>query len=118
MQYAHARIANILAKVKYIASDIASANHAVAEPAERALALHLLRYPQMILDVTRTLETNRIGAYLRTLAELFNAFYQSCPVLKSEDDTLRRASLRLCGLTRDESHDGLSLYGIEAPERM
>ena len=118
LQYAHARIANMLAKAKDSASDIASANHAVAEPAERALALHLLRYPQMILDVTRTLETNRIGAYLRTLAELFNAFYQSCPVLKSEDDTLRRARLRLCGLTRDVLHNGLSLYGIEAPERM
>ena len=90
----------------------------MAEPAERALALHLLRYLQMILDVTSTLETNRVGAYLRTVAELFNAFYQSCPALKSEDDTLRRARLRLCGLTREVLHDGPSLCGIEAPERV
>ncbi|MSR41509.1 MAG: arginine--tRNA ligase [Phycisphaerales bacterium] len=118
LQYAHARIANILAKSKDSASEIAATPHAVAEPAERALALHLLRYPQMVQDVARTLETNRIGAYLRTLAECFNAFYQSCPVLKSEDTTLRRARLRLCALARHVLQDGLSLYGIDAPERM
>ncbi len=118
LQYAHARIANILAKAMDSAAQIASAAHAVHEPAERALALHLLRYPQMVLDVARTLETHRIGAYLRTLAECFNAFYQSCPVLKSEDASVRQSRLRLCALARRVLQDGLSLYGIDAPERM
>ncbi len=118
LQYAHARIANILAKATDSAQEIAAAPHAVQEPAERALALHLLRYPQMVIDVARTLETHRIGAYLRTLAECFNAFYQSCPVLKSEDATVRRSRLRLCALARSVLQDGLSLYGIDAPERM
>jgi arginyl-tRNA synthetase len=72
----------------------------------------------MVLDVGRSLETNRVGLYLRTLAELFNAFYQSCPVLKAEDAPTRLARLRLCAVARAVLADGLSLYGIAAPERM
>jgi arginyl-tRNA synthetase len=118
LQYAHARIASILAKSGESATAIAAAAFPLAEPAERALALHLLRYAAMVVDVGRTLETNRVGLYLRTLAELFNAFYQSCPVLKADDAALRLGRLRLCALTRAVLADGLSLYGIVAPDRM
>jgi arginyl-tRNA synthetase len=118
LQYAHARIASILSKSGEPAEAIARAPFALAEPAERALALHILRYPQMVLDVGRSLETNRVGLYLRTLAELFNAFYQSCPVLKADDATVRLTRLRLCAVARAVLADGLSLYGIVAPDRM
>ncbi len=118
LQYAHARIASILAKSGEAAGPVAAAAFPLAEPAERALALHLLRYAAMVIDVGRTLETNRVGLYLRTLAELFNAFYQSCPVLKADDPALRLGRLRLCALARTVLADGLSLYGIVAPERM
>ena len=118
LQYAHARIASILSKSGEPAEAIARAPFALAEPAERALALHILRYPQMVLDVGRSLETNRVGLYLRTLAELFNAFYQSCPVLKADDAAARLTRLRLCAVARAVLADGLSLYGIVAPERM
>ena len=118
LQYAHARIASILSKSGEPADAITRAPFALAEPAERALALHILRYPQMVLDVGRSLETNRVGLYLRTLAELFNAFYQSCPVLKADDAAVRLARLRLCAVARAVLADGLTLYGIAAPERM
>jgi arginyl-tRNA synthetase len=90
----------------------------LADPAEKALALHLVRYAQMVLDVGRTLETNRVGAYLAQLATLFNGFYQACPVLKADDAAARMSRLRLCAITRAVLADGLSLYGIVAPERM
>jgi arginyl-tRNA synthetase len=118
LQYAHARIASILSKSGEPADAVARAPLTLGEPAERALALHILRYPQMVLDVGRSLETNRVGLYLRTLAELFNGFYQSCPVLKADDAATRLARLRLCAVARAVLADGLSLYGIAAPERM
>jgi arginyl-tRNA synthetase len=118
LQYAHARIASILAKSGESAAEIASAPVALADPAEKALALHVLRYPQMVLDVGRTLETNRVGAYLAQLATLFNGFYQACPVLKADDAAQRRSRLRLCAIARATLADGLSLYGIVAPDRM
>ena len=118
LQYAHARIASILAKSGESAAAIAAAPLMLADPTEKALALHILRYAQMAIDVGRTLETNRVGAYLAQLATLFNGFYQACPVLKADDATARMSRLRLCSIARAVLADGLSLYGIIAPERM
>ena len=118
LQYAHARIASLVAKSGESDAAIANAILPLAEPAERALALHLLRYAQMVIDVGRSLETNRVGLYLAQLATLFNGFYQACPVLKNEDAALRLGRLRLCAITRAVLADGLSLYGIIAPTRM
>jgi arginyl-tRNA synthetase len=121
VQYAHARIASMLEKATKAGTDvaaIAAAPLAVAEPAERQLALHLLRYGSSLAEAARTLEPNRLCAYLLALANLFNAFYQACPVLKAEDPAVRLGRLRLADLTRRTLADGLGLLGIEAPPRM
>lgn len=117
VQYAHARIASMLAKSDLAPETIAGTAFAVAEPAERALALHLLRYGATVRETAEGLEPSRLCGYLFTLANLFNAFYQACPVLKAEDPT-RLARLRLAELTRRVLADGLGLLGIAAPSRM
>ena len=118
IQYAHARIASILAKSGTPAEAVAAAAFDVREPAERLLALHLLRYGAMVQDAANALEPSRICSYLQTLANLFNGFYQACPVLKADDPATRVARLRLCDLARRVLADGLGLLGIVAPPRM
>jgi len=130
IQYAHARIAGILRKAREDAgADGGGAGGAgaafptrsplhIGEPAERRLVLHLLQYPRMLTDVARTLEPNRLCNWLHTLGELFNGFYQACPVLKADDATTRASRLRLCDLTRRALADGMGLLGITAPDRM
>jgi arginyl-tRNA synthetase len=39
-------------------------------------------------------------------------------VLKADDAAVRLARLRLCAVARAVLADGLTLYGIAAPERM
>jgi arginyl-tRNA synthetase len=119
LQYAHARMASILGKA------LDAAAHApprpaisVAEPAERQLALTLLRYPQIVRDVAQHLDPSRLCAYLHGLATSYNGFYQQCPVLKCEDPALRASRLRLCAISKHVMKDGLGLLGITAPERM
>ena len=119
LQYAHARIAGILGKA------LDAAAHApprptitVADPAERQLALALLRYPQVVRDVAQHLDPSRLCAYLHGLATTYNGFYQQCPVLKCEDAALRASRLRLCAVSKHVLRDGLGLLGITAPERM
>lgn len=119
LQYAHARIAGILGKA------LDAAAHApprprilVAEPAERQLALALLRYPQVVREVAEHLEPSRLCAYLHGLATTFNGFYQHCPVLRCEDAEVRASRLRLCAIAKHVLKDGLGLLGITAPERM
>ena len=90
----------------------------MAEPAERQLALTLLRYPQIVREVAQHLDPSRLCAYLHGLATSYNGFYQQCPVLKCEDPALRASRLRLCAISKHVMKDGLGLLGITAPERM
>ncbi|MCU1549214.1 MAG: arginine--tRNA ligase [Arthrobacter sp.] len=90
---------------------------AIVEPAERALALHLLEYDAMLRKVGELLEPHRLCAYLFELAQLFTAFYEQCPVLKAED-SVRESRLALCGLVLSRLSGGLELLGIETPENM
>jgi len=118
MQYAHARISSILAKSGVSDATIAAAPFAIREAAERQLALHLLRYGTTVKEVADALEPNRLCAYVQTLANLFNGFYQACPVLKVDDEATKLARLRLCRLARHVLADGLGLLGLKAPARM
>ena len=113
--YAHARICAIIAK----AGDVDSRAAIVPTAAEeRALALMILRWPSTVSDAAQALEPNRICGYLFALAGAFSAFYQSCPVLRAEDQDMRASRLRLCALTRRVLADGLGILGIDAPPRM
>ncbi len=116
--YAHARISSIFARGNVSLESVRSADLLINEPAERQLALALLKYGTVVADVARTLEPHRLCAYLHTLAEQFSSFYNTCPVLKAEDPATRASRLRLCGLTRRVLKDGLELLGMTAPERM
>ncbi len=119
LQYAHARIAGILGKALDAAAHApARPRAAVGEPAERQLALAILRYPQVVRDVAEHNDPSRLCAYLHSLATGFNAFYQQCPVLRCEDAAVRAGRLRLCAVTKHVLRDGLGLLGITAPERM
>ncbi len=52
------------------------------------------------------------------LASFFTAFYELCPVLKTEDEAVRASRLTLCGLTLRVLRGGLDLLGVPVPERM
>ena len=90
----------------------------LSEPAERLLALQLLRYGEVVGSASTNLEPHRICTFLYELSELFNGFYQQCPVRKAESKALLLSRLRLCDLTRRVLSDGLSLLGIDSPVTM
>jgi arginyl-tRNA synthetase len=120
LQYAHARICSLFGRAGIEAGSAALHDEPFRpdEPAEKQLALLLLRYGGVVAEVARRLEPHRLCTYLYDLAGAFSAFYQQCPVLRAEDETRRRSRLRLCDLTRRVMADGLDLLGIEAPPRM
>ncbi len=116
LMYAHARIRSIFRKAGVEAPR--GVDIAVSEPAERALALDLLRFGAVLEDVALTLEPHRLCGYLYELAGSFTSFYERCPVLRAESEALRSSRLALCNLTAEVLAKGLGLLGIEAPERM
>jgi arginyl-tRNA synthetase len=116
LQYAYARIQSILRKAAQDGG--ASAGPLlIAAPAERALALELMSFGRALMDVDATLEPHKLCGYLYGLATSFSAFFQACPVLKAEPSG-RASRLALCDLTARTLNAGLTLLGIEAPERM
>jgi arginyl-tRNA synthetase len=118
IQYAHARIASLIARSGEGARAIDTATLSPLEPAERHLALCLLRFPATVLSATEHQAPQRLCAALHELANAYAGFYQACPVLKAADAGTRLARLRLSRLTQRVLAEGLSLLGIDAPARM
>jgi arginyl-tRNA synthetase len=116
LQYAHARIRSIFRKGG--AGPAEPAGIHIEAPAERALALAILRFPTAVTAVAATLEPHKLCTYLYDLATAFSTFYEACPVLKAATDEQRESRLALSDLTARVLARGLDLLGISAPERM
>ncbi|HSH39787.1 MAG TPA: arginine--tRNA ligase, partial [Chthoniobacterales bacterium] len=89
----------------------------LSEPAERDLAKRLCQFAEVVPTVLNDFRPNILANYLFETANSFHAFYEACPVLKSEEPA-RSSRLALCGLTARVLERGLDLLGIEVPERM
>jgi arginyl-tRNA synthetase len=119
--YALVRTKSIFRKAGEAGVDLTKVGNApllLEEPAERALALALLRYPGLLKAAGENHEPNRMCAYLYGLAGAFSSFFDQCPVLKADTEAQKMSRLRLCGLTARVLGDGLTTIGIPTVERM
>ena len=114
IQYACARIASLTRK----GGLNPTAPLFVKESQERALALKLLQYGNVLKESLLYLEPHRLCTWLYELTECFGAFYQSCPVIRLDDASIKQSRLRLADITRRTIVDGLDMLGIESPEKM
>ncbi|MGH3400830.1 MAG: arginine--tRNA ligase [Streptosporangiaceae bacterium] len=116
LQYATARIRSIFHKAGRDPAAV-TGPVAVAEPAERALALSLLGLGRALSDVSIAAEPHKLAGYLFDVASAFTTFYEHCPVLTAEP-AVRDGRLALAALTLRVLQTGLDLLGIPVPERM
>ena len=77
----------------------------------------MARYGETVPLVLEGLKPNALASYLLELARAYHSFFQSCPVLKSEEE-VRISRLTLCELTARVLQQGLGLLGISVPEKM
>ena len=117
MQYATTRIRSIFRRAGITETDIRGPIMVTA-PAERELALKLLDFGSVVVQVADSTEPHRLGNYLFEVASLFTAFYEQCPVLKADDDETRQSRLALCAATLRVLSAGLGLLGVPIPDRM
>jgi len=89
----------------------------LATPAEVNLAKRLAQFAEVVPQVLNDFRPNILANYLFELANSFHAFYEACPVLKSEEPT-RSSRLALSDLTGRVLQKGLELLGIKVPEKM
>jgi arginyl-tRNA synthetase len=89
----------------------------LSEPVEINLAKRLAQFAEVVPQVLNDFRPNILANYLFELADSFHAFYEACPVLKSEEP-VRSSRLALSNLTGRVLQKGLELLGIKVPERM
>ncbi|RCS52928.1 arginine--tRNA ligase [Bremerella cremea] len=121
MQYAYARVQSIFRKgeVDIDALRTSGAKIVLGHPAERQLALAILRFSEALDDVLVDYRPNYLTNYLfDQLAKSYSGFFENCPVLKAETEEQKNSRLLLCDLTARVIQQGLGLLGIQTVEKM
>jgi arginyl-tRNA synthetase len=78
----------------------------------------LSRFPNVVQQAAQEYRPLVMANYAWELANAFHSFYHAVPVLQAEEESLRRARLRLVAATRQVLANALRLLDIRAPEVM
>ena len=121
VQYAHARIASIIAgakerNIEFEDADLSLLDH----EAELALIRKIVQLPELVEVMATNLEVHHLPHYAQELATAFHWFYQQCRVISTVEgeEELTRARLRLCMASKIALARCLSLMGMSAPDKM
>jgi arginyl-tRNA synthetase len=138
VQYAHARIASMLAKagpervdaaIAFV-TDAALGDAALGDTAlegaqreplhvtERALVEQLLAFPAELAEAAERRAPHRIAAYALELAQTFTAFYRDCHVVGAEPESVESLRIALCVASASTIARCLGLLGVSAPMSM
>lgn len=118
LQYANARLNSLLARYRAETGRKPKDNPLlITGDAEKALALHLLQYPNAVQRAGDLCKPSVLADYLYQLSQLYSSFYQCSPVLKT-DPAVRDCRIRLCDAVSKVLRAGLTLLGIPTPERI
>lgn len=112
--YIVARIKSILRKAGEMkAGDIP--DHIA--PEEKQLLLKLSSFGEATQEAVESYDPSKVARYAFELAQNFNTFYNSCPVLQAEEE-IKQFRLQLIEATLLVMERSLSLLGIETVEEM
>ena len=126
VQYAHARLCNILRTGADRGVSLAAAEDVdrslLIHPAELDVLRKLADYPEEVAAAARDYAPHRLTRYAMEMASLLNGFYENCRVLSGQDapiaPELTQARLALVDGARIVLRNLLTLLGISAPEKM
>ncbi len=119
LQMAHARMTGIF-RVAEVAVDSVGETAPLGDlpaPDDVALLKALTLFPETVARAARDREPHRVTGYLEDLARLVHGWYHNCRVL-GEPAPVERARLVLARATRQVLANGLTLLGLNAPDRM
>jgi arginyl-tRNA synthetase len=118
MQYAYTRVLSVFRKAGIEESALLDTPVVITEDREAQLAARLLQFEETLTVVAREGTPHVMCAYLYDLAGLFSGFYEHCPILSAESESVRNSRLKLALLTAKTLKLGLDTLGIETVERM
>lgn len=115
LQYSGARLASVLRKAddrdKVINASL------LIEDKEKSIILNLQKFPEITLQAASKKDPSLIARYLFELAQLFNDYYHSVPILRAEKE-LSLARLFLLEAVKQVFKNGFNILGIDYLEEM
>ena len=124
VQYAHARIASMLARVggereaDALTTLSAGGGEEALHASERGLIVRLLAFPDELAEAAERRAPHRVAAYALELAQDFTAFYRDCRVVGAEPAAVESFRIALCVAARRTIAVCLGLLGVSAPDEM
>jgi arginyl-tRNA synthetase len=124
VQYAHARIAGILAKAgeERVAAALSADLRGSAErlhPSARSLVKRLLELPDEVREAAERRAPHRLTVYAHETAQEFSAFYRDVKVVGAADEGGDEdVRLAVCVAAKRVLARSLDLLGVSAPESM
>lgn len=122
LQYAFVRLASILRKAKQqnVIGETLSSLQSVplSQPAELRLLTLAFRLPEVLEDIVRTWEVQRLPQYALELARAVHRFYDTVPVLAAGSPETVRARLALVVAVETVLAKVCDLLGVEKREVM
>jgi len=115
VQYAYARINSILVKIKDQESKLLFEN--LNKKEETNLIKQLIKFPEIVEDIAKDYQVQRLPYYSIELANAFHRFYENCKVL-DKNEKIAQARISLIKVTKIVLKNTLELMGISAPEKM
>ncbi len=119
LQYAYARISNILNKANDLGYqidkkvDLGILNSDI----EKNILRKLYQFLELIVKLKNTLEPQILANYLQSLSSLFHKFYVQNKVI-TDNAKLTSARLILISGIKTVLKNGLNILGVNAPEKM
>ncbi|MDR0699538.1 MAG: arginine--tRNA ligase [Tannerella sp.] len=120
IQYTYARIRSVLRKASEQNIDISGgipADVPVTEKEEAIIRL-LAEYPAIVKEAGETYSPSCIANYVYELVREYNQFYHDYSILHEENEAVKRLRIVLSENVAKIIRSGMSLLGMEAPERM
>lgn len=117
IQYTYARI-NSLLKKGGLDESLEVTYSKTLDPAEKAIIKQLMLFPMIITQAAEEHSPAVIANYIYDLVKVFNTMYQQLPILNDEDSEAIVFRIQLSSLVARSIKLGMSLLGIEVPNRM
>jgi arginyl-tRNA synthetase len=119
IQYTHARIRSLLRKAKQKSISLSDYQMpASLDAKEKEIIKMAAEFPAIIAEAAQVLSPAAIANYVYDLAKEFNQMYQTLPILRDTDHQTASFRLSLAIFAGNIIKNGMSLLGIEAPEKM
>ena len=120
IQYTYARIRSVMRKAAEAGIDYNSVDMAAVVPAEKEIDLiqRLSSYPATVAEAGRLYSPAQIANYVYDLVKEYNQFYHDFSILREENEAVRAFRLMLSANVAKVIASGMSLLGIDVPERM